>query len=206
MRRRDFMLDGLRLAAATAFAPLSLPLTGNARAAAVEVGLARLEGQGRTAHWRALDACPGDACAAHARIRIGIQSLAFPQAFLAAGIDVLFATAAGEHPFRMASFQRDAVSPLSKPFAFEADPDGVLGLRIRHQLQGSGAAMSELRWLDAQRMHLAPGRYLLRISPAPERMGWDEIAIAEAGCPLRLRDGRQPTFAHIAFEVTALPA
>lgn len=203
MQRRQFILDGLRLTAAA----IVMPLPAIARdSSPVRLTIARLEGQGADARWVALEDCPGGACAAHERVRVGVDTLAFPAAFHSVGVDVLFATPAGDRPFRIASFQRDSASPTSKPFFFEAAPDGLSGLRVEHRLDSGRAGVIEQRWLDGVHEHLAPGRYLVCLLPPDRAATLADLAVAEPGAALRYRDGRDVAFAHVGLSVTAVVA
>ena len=203
MRRRQFILDGLRLTAAA----IVMPLPAIARdSLPVRLTIARLEGQGADARWAALEDCPGGACAAHECIRIGVDTLAFPSVFQSVGIDVLFATAAGDSPFRIASFQRDSPSPASKPFFFQAAPTGLSGIRVQHRLDGGRAGVIEQRWLDGVHEHLAPGRYLVCLLPPDRAATLADLAVTEPGAALRYRDGRGVAFAHVGLSVTAVVA
>lgn len=165
--------------------------------------LARAESSAAHQSWRPLDQCVNDSCAAASRVRIVIDSLNFPQTFRALRIDAMFATVAGIKAFRIASFQPGAVSPASKPFAFEVDVTGVVGFRSEHaganpgEISVTGSAL-----LNQERTVLSPGRYLLALSTSAEPIDPSRLAVAvDPGWPIAHHDGTSPGFAYVAFSV-----
>ena len=138
-QRRDFVRNSLfGTGAALAFALPYGRAVLNARTrfdseSELRSMLARVESSAAHQSWRLLDQCADDTCAAASRVRIVIDSLNFPQTFRALRIDAMFATVAGIKAFRIASFQPGAVSPASKPFAFEVGAAGLVGFRSEHR-------------------------------------------------------------------------
>lgn len=80
-------------------------------------------------------------------------------------VDAMFDTQAGLQPFRIAGFQPDSPSPLSKPFSFELSHAGLAGFRVelgtreRGSLQIGGVAASA-----PTHPTLTPGRYRLMLA------------------------------------------
>ncbi|MBL8297026.1 MAG: hypothetical protein JNN30_01655 [Rhodanobacteraceae bacterium] len=164
--------------------------------------LARYEVFGLQHRWQALDACAA-ACRKASRVRVDIDALAFSDPFDRVAVDGLFATANGPAPFRLATFQRGAVSPLSKPFGFESPDDGLAALRVTQSVAGRQQER-EIRVLGGAHAQLAPGRYLLLLSPDGSPLALEQIAVPEqVGGAVTWRDGRDLALGYVAFSVSA---
>lgn len=203
MRRREFLKNSLRGAGTMAALSLPLPLLAAMPATASGITLARSVGEGRAARWTALSACSA-VCAGSERVRIDIDALAFPDDFDAVAIDAMFVTADGLQPFRVASFHRDAISGLSKPFGFEAGRAGLAGLRVERRLRGgeTGVAVSSL--LGGAHAEVGAGRYVLAVNPADTALSLAEVAVpATPSDAVVLRDGSAPAFGYLTFTVRA---
>lgn len=203
MRRREFLQNSLRGAGAVVAASLPVPLWAVAPATVPGLSLARLEGEGAQRRWQALHTCAA-ACGGPARVRIDIDALAFAGSFASVAIDAMFVTDAGLTPFRIAAFDRGAVSALSKPFGFEAARDGLAGLRVERRLDGDvpsqGVASAGL--LGGIHAELAPGRYLLALAADGQPVRLTDIGVTDvAGDAVTLRDGSVPPFGYVAFSV-----
>lgn len=205
MRRREFLYNSLRGAGAVVAASLPIPLLAAAPATVPGLSLARLHGDGAQRRWQAVHACTA-ACSELPRVRIAIDALAFPDTFQSVAVEALFSTEAGLRPFRIASFDRGAVSPISKPFGFHAARDGLIGLRVERRLAADplvpGIASAGL--LSATQTQLAPGRYLCMLAADRDAVHLDNIGVpADAAAAVTLQDGRAPRFGYLAFSVHA---
>ncbi len=206
MRRREFLQNSLRGAGAVVAASLPVPLLAAASATVPGLSLARLEGEGAQRRWQDLHTCAA-ACGGQARVRIDIDALAFPDAFASVAVEAMFVTDVGLTPFRIAAFDRGAVSPVSKPFGFEAARDGLAGLRVERRLDGDvpshGVASAGL--LGGIHAQLAPGRYLLALAPDAQSVRLADVGVTDvAGDAVTLRDGSVPRFGYVVFSVRAV--
>ncbi|MEO8458954.1 MAG: hypothetical protein ABI451_00355 [Dokdonella sp.] len=141
-------------------------------------------------------------------MRITIDALGFPDMFRSVAIDAMFATHHGLKPVRIATFQRGAVSPVSKPFAFEVDGAGLAGFRAEHA--GSDAdvvAIASSALLASARPTLTPGRYLLALTTASNGIDIDSIGVAaDPAASVVDKTGNAPAFAWLSFSVHPLTA
>lgn len=208
MQRRDFLKT--TLVGAAGVGALAVPAAAlhaaRAKPAArpLQALLARAAGVDEAAYWRPLAQCGSDVCAAPARVRISVDHLQFPEGFGGLVIDAMFATTGGILPFRMASFQPDSLSPLSKPFVFEAAAAGLVGFRAEHAAAGDGSlSVAGSPLLGAMRPTLAAGRYLLALGHDPIDLAAIAVS-ADRSRPVIGRDGVEPAFGCIAFSVHAL--
>lgn len=203
MRRREFLQNSLRGAGTMAALSLPLPLLAAIPATVSGVTLARCVGEGHAAQWSALAACPA-ACSGAERVRIDIDALAFPDGFDAVAIDAMFVTDDGLRPFRVASFHRDAVSALSKPFGFETGRAGLAGLRIERRVRDGEAGVAVSSLIGGVHTEIAPGRYVLAVGS-----GDADVSLADVAVPVQpadaivLRDGSVPAFGYLTFTVRA---
>lgn len=205
MRRREFLQNSLRGAGAVVAASLPVPLLAAASATMPGLSLARLEGEGARRYWQALHACPA-ACSEHTRVRIDIDALAFPEAFESVAVEAMFVTDAGLRPFRIAAFDRGAVSPVSKPFGFEAARDGVAGLRVERRLAGDvlSHGVASAGFLGGAHVQLAPGRYLLTLASDARSPHLADVSPPDADSgAVVLRDGNAPPFGYVVLSVRA---
>lgn len=210
MQRRDFVRSALfgggavcSLALPSAYAALK-----NDAGHPAQTKLARLEARDGIAQWRSIERCSSDACAAAQRVRITIDSLAFPATFGALLIDAMFDTSAGVKPFRVASHQPDSLSPSSKPFSFEADSTALAGFRAEHAdaLSGSSSVCAA-SLLGASRPVLAAGRYLLVISKDANPLAIESMATPGEDLNfVPTRNGEEANFAWLSFTVRPLTA
>lgn len=201
MRRREFFKYSLRGAGTMAALSLPLPLLAAIPAPVSGITLARCVGEGRTARWTALSACSA-VCAGSERVRIDIGALAFPDAFDAVAIDAMFVTGEGLQPFRVASFRRDAISGLSKPFGFEAGRSGLAGLRVERRLRSGAAGVAASSLLGGVHAEVGPGRYVLVVNSADSDVSLAELDVPDRpGDALALRDGSAPAFGYLTFTV-----
>jgi hypothetical protein len=205
MQRRDFVRTALLGTGAAC--SLALPGAYAALAANTETilhsSLARLEGDDALKHWRPLDLCSSEACALPQRVRVSIDAIGIPSTFEALAIDAMFATDEGLRPYRIAGYQPDSLSPLSKPFSFEVGSATLAGFRVEHAHSGSAArAIASSALLGKERPVLAQGRYLLALSAQTRPIRLDSIAVpGEAGQALRNRAGGVCDFAWLTFSV-----
>lgn len=205
MRRREFLQNSLRGAGAVVAASLPVPLLAATSATMPGLSLARLEGEGAQRHWQALHTCAA-ACGEQARVRIDIDALAFPEAFDSVAVEAMFVTDAGLRPFRIATFDRGAVSPMSKPFGFEAARDGVAGLRVERRLAGDVLSrdVASAGFLGGVHAQLAPGRYLLTLASDAQSARLADVSPPDAASDaVTLRDGSVPPFGYVVFSVRA---
>lgn len=203
MRRREFLQNSLRGAGTMAALSLPLPLLAAIPATVSGTILARCVGEGRAARWTALSACSA-VCTGSERVRIDVDALAFPDDFDAVAIDAMFVTEDGLQPFRVASFRRDALSGLSKPFGFEAGRSGLAGLRVEQRLRGGAVGVAVSSLLGGVHAEVGPGRYVLAVSPADADISLAEVAVPDRpGDALALRDGSAPAFGYLTFTVRA---
>ncbi len=205
MRRREFLQNSLRGAGAVVAASLPVPLLAAAPATVPGLSLARLEGEGAQRYWQALHTCAA-ACGEQARVRIDIDALAFPDAFESVAVEAMFVTDAGLRPFRIAAFDRGAVSPVSKPFGFEAARDGVAGLRVERRLAGDvlSHGVASVGFLGDVHAQLAPGRYLLTLNANVRPVRLADVSLPDvASDAVTLRDGSAPQFGYVVFSVRA---
>lgn len=206
MRRREFLQNSLRGAGAAVAASLPVPLLAAAPATVPGLSLARLEGEGAHRRWQALHTCAA-ACGGQARVRIDIDALAFTDRFASVAVEAMFVTDAGLTPFRIAAFDRDAVSPLSKPFAFEAARDGLAGLRVERRLDGEvpSHGVTSAGFLGGLHAQLAPGSYLLALASDAQPVRLADVGVTDVeGAALTLRDGGVPPFGYVLFSVRSL--
>jgi hypothetical protein len=205
MQRRDFVRTALFGTGAAC--SLAMPGAYAALVAKTETilhsSLARLEGSDEFAHWRSLDQCSSDTCALPQRVRLSIDAIGIPSSFDALAIDAMFATDEGLRPYRIAGYQPDSLSPLSKPFSFEVDSASLAGFRIEHAPTASAArAIASSALLGRERPVLAQGRYLLTLSAQAQPIRLDSIAVpGEAAQALRNRAGGVCDFAWLTFSV-----
>lgn len=211
MPRRDFLRTAL--VGAGAAGALAIPAVRAAQrsdaASGLHARLARAEGDGAAARWRLLDQCGSTACVGPTRARVSIDHLQFPAGYGAFAVDAMFATDHGIRPFRMASYQPESLSPISKPFAFEVDASGLAGFRAEHAGIDGALHVASSALLGAARPALDEGRYLLVLAREADSPDVDAIVdaiavSAQAAAPILTRDGQAPAFACIAFSVTRL--
>lgn len=204
MQRREFartLLLGTGAACSLSFPAAYAAINAGPRAALRTV-LARAEVATSGQRWRPIELCSSGACPAPLRVRVAIDSLGIPGSFRALVVDAMFATRDGLKPFRVATFQPGAVSPASKPFAFEVDAAGLAGFRIEHANADPGnASVAASALLGALRPTLDAGRYLLAMSDT----GVPDLGALpvppEANQPVVLSTGDNLPFAWLAFSV-----
>jgi hypothetical protein len=170
--------------------------------------LARAEQAGGGLRWRPIEQCTSAACAASQRVRVVIDSLGFPASFRPLVIDAMLATHAGLKPFRIATYQPGAVSPLSKPFAFEVDTSGLAGFRVEHaNALGGEVSIAGSALLGARRPALAAGRYLMVMGDAEHAPDVGVLPVpAEAARSVADAPADALAFAWLAFSVTPASA
>lgn len=210
MQRRDFartLLLGTGAACSLSLPTAYAALDSGARTCLHAV-LARADMAAGGMRWRPIEDCASGTCPAPRRVRVAIDSLGFPGSFRPLVIDAMFATRDGLRPFRVATFQPDAVSPLSKPFAFEADAAGLAGFRIEHASTVPGAVrIAGSALLGARRPVLDAGRYLLAMSDtvhAPDVSALD--VPLDSAQSLFAASGDDAPLAWLAFSVTPTSA
>lgn len=201
MRRREFLQNSLRGAGTMAALSLPLPLLAAIPATVSGVTLARCVGEGRTAQWTPLTACTA-VCSGSERVRIDIDALAFPDGFDAVAIDAMFVTEDGLRPFRVASFHRDALSALSKPFGFETGRAGLAGLRIERRLRDREAVVAVSNLIGGIHTEIAPGRYVLAVGSGDGAVPLADVAVpVQSADAIVLHDGSVPAFGYLSFTV-----
>ena len=206
MQRRDFFraaILGTGALATVSLTRTSAAMVKGSVEARLHSQLAKVETRGEESRWRLLDHCASDGCAANARMRISIDALGFPSTFRSLAIDAMFATAHGAMPVRVASFQRDAVSPASKPFAFDVAGGGLAGFRAEHSRSGSAAAaITSSALLSGARPTLTAGRYLLALAHEGDLIDFDAITLeVDPAAAVVEVQGNAPTFAWLSFSV-----
>ncbi|HMM66070.1 MAG TPA: hypothetical protein PKC03_03925 [Dokdonella sp.] len=206
MQRRDFaraLLLGTGAACSLSLPTAYAALNGGSRTRLHAV-LGRADATAGGPRWRAIEDCASGACPAAQRLRVAIDSLGFPVRFRPLVIDAMFATRDGLKPFRVATYQPGAISPVSKPFAFEVDAAGLAGFRV--ELAGTvpgDARITGSALLGASRPVLDAGRYLLAMGDtghAPD-LGMLQVPLDAAQSPFDAAAGDAP-LAWLAFSVT----
>jgi hypothetical protein len=164
MRRRALLQHGVLAAGAVMAAPVFASLDELATPGRGSALLAMLDDSGLNPKWRLWSEC-SSACQTAGMHGIRIDSIAFPESLQRASVDALFSTVDGPRPYRIASLQRDSLSPISKPFAFAADAGGLLGFQVEQQISATHrTSVMAAALLDRQRQRLVAGRYLLAIT------------------------------------------
>lgn len=167
MQRREFartLLLGAGVACTLGTPASRLAFAANATRR-LHAQLAREHTRDGVAKWIPVAQCVGEACAPASRLRIDIESIDFMPIGEALVVDAIFETHAGPRPFRIASFQPGGLSPLSKPFSFEAAHTslagfrGELGSRDGDSLRIGGVAVA-----GPAHPALVPGRYRLALA------------------------------------------
>jgi hypothetical protein len=165
MKRRALLQHTALAAGAVMASPAMSALGTSTRTDRGTALLARLEDSAHGPHWLPWSECSSE-CAAAGLRDIRIDSIAFPESSQRTSVDAVFATDVGPKPFRIASLQRDSISPLSKPFAFVADAQALLGFQVEQHVQGDDrTSVAAVALLDTRRQRLVPGRYLLAMAP-----------------------------------------
>lgn len=208
MQRRDFVRTALfgsgavcSLALPSAYAALNRDERSPLR-----TSVARLETRDGSSRWRSLEHCSSDTCSAAQRVRVAIDALGFPAVFRGLAIDAMFDTQAGLRPFRIASHQPASLSPISKPFSFEADSASLAGFRAEHADTDPGSmAVAGSALLGSSRPVLAGGRYLLVISRELPLPDIESLAVPlHTADPIVGADGNAAGFGWLTFSVHPL--
>lgn len=206
MQRREFartLLIGTGAACSLALPAAHAALNAAGKRSRLHAVLARAEGVDGGLRWRPIEQCTSVACAASQRVRVVIDSLAFPLTFRPLVIDAMLATRDGLKPFRVATYQPGAVSPVSKPFAFEVDTSGLAGFRVEHANAMRGdVSVAGSALLGTKRPVLAAGRYLMLMGDTEHAPDVDILPVpAEAARPVADAPADALAFAWLAFSV-----
>jgi hypothetical protein len=196
MKRRALLQHTVLAAGAVVASPaIASQLTATGRGSAL---LARLEVSGHGAHWRPWPEC-SSVCLTSGLHSIRIDRIVFPESLHRASVDAVFATADGPEAFRIASLQRDSVSPLSKPFTFAADAGALLGFQVEQHIQSEDrTTVASVAMLDARRQSLMSGRYLLAMAADRDTLELSRIVRA---MPAAHTEKSPMTIACIEFSV-----